>query len=105
MPTEPPVTDWAFPDVSLPPEAGGPDDLVGAGADLEPGTLLAAYRRGLFPMPADPSAGREGTMCVALGSVRARRNIRSSGGGSCCNRQSREVGNVRPTVFVHDQTD
>ena len=23
------------------------------GADLEPGTLLAAYRRGLFPMPAD----------------------------------------------------
>jgi leucyl/phenylalanyl-tRNA--protein transferase len=24
--------------------------LVGIGADLEPGTLLAAYRRGLFPM-------------------------------------------------------
>jgi leucyl/phenylalanyl-tRNA---protein transferase len=24
---------------------------VGVGADLEPGTLLAAYRRGLFPMP------------------------------------------------------
>ena len=39
--------------------AGGcpsPDDadrhgLVGVGADLEPGTLLAAYRAGLFPMP------------------------------------------------------
>jgi leucyl/phenylalanyl-tRNA--protein transferase len=28
-------------------------DLVGLGADLEPGTLLAAYRRGLFPMPGD----------------------------------------------------
>ena len=26
-------------------------DLVGVGADLEPGTLLAAYRTGLFPMP------------------------------------------------------
>lgn len=25
--------------------------LVGVGADLEPGTLLAAYRCGLFPMP------------------------------------------------------
>lgn len=26
------------------------DDLVAVGADLEPGTLLAAYRNGLFPM-------------------------------------------------------
>lgn len=26
--------------------------MVGVGADLEPGTLLAAYRSGLFPMPA-----------------------------------------------------
>lgn len=26
------------------------EDLVGVGADLEPGTLLAAYRAGLFPM-------------------------------------------------------
>lgn len=25
--------------------------MVGVGADLEPGTILAAYRRGLFPMP------------------------------------------------------
>ena len=25
--------------------------LVAVGADLEPGTLLAAYRGGLFPMP------------------------------------------------------
>lgn len=32
-------------------------DLVGVGADLEPGTLLAAYRRGLFPMPlGEPSS-------------------------------------------------
>ncbi len=62
MPTEPPVTGWVFPDVTLLPEEGGPDDLVGAGADLEPGTLLAAYRRGLFPMPADRSFARAPTV-------------------------------------------
>jgi leucyl/phenylalanyl-tRNA--protein transferase len=28
-------------------------DIVAVGADLEPGTLLAAYRNGLFPMPFD----------------------------------------------------
>lgn len=28
-------------------------DIVAIGADLEPGTLLAAYRHGLFPMPFD----------------------------------------------------
>ncbi len=34
------------------------EDLVAVGADLEPGTLLAAYRAGLFPMPVDPSRRR-----------------------------------------------
>jgi leucyl/phenylalanyl-tRNA--protein transferase len=29
-------------------------DVVGLGADLEPGTILAAYRRGLFPMRVEP---------------------------------------------------
>jgi leucyl/phenylalanyl-tRNA---protein transferase len=47
VPTEPPPTPWHFP----PPEAADDDGVVGLGADLEPGTLLAAYRRGLFPMP------------------------------------------------------
>jgi leucyl/phenylalanyl-tRNA--protein transferase len=46
VPVEPPATPWVFPD---PREAE--DDLVGVGADLAPGTLLAAYRRGIFPMP------------------------------------------------------
>jgi leucyl/phenylalanyl-tRNA--protein transferase len=32
--------------------AAGDGEVVGLGADLEPGTLLAAYRSGLFPMPA-----------------------------------------------------
>jgi leucyl/phenylalanyl-tRNA--protein transferase len=52
MPTEPPATGWVFPDVAGLPTDRHADDLVGAGADLEPGTLLAAYRQGLFPMPA-----------------------------------------------------
>ena len=46
MPVEPPPSPWVFPD---PREAE--DDLVGIGADLAPGTLLAAYRSGIFPMP------------------------------------------------------
>jgi leucyl/phenylalanyl-tRNA--protein transferase len=46
VPIEPPPSRWTFPD----PESFGPYDLVAVGADLEPGTLLAAYRRGLFPM-------------------------------------------------------
>jgi len=29
------------------------DDLVAMGADIEPGTLLAAYRHGIFPMPGE----------------------------------------------------
>ncbi len=46
---EPPTSRWEFP--STPPGTGGPDEVVGVGADLEPGTLLHAYRRGVFPMP------------------------------------------------------
>jgi len=34
------------------------EDLVALGADLEPGTVLAAYRSGLFPMPVDPRRRR-----------------------------------------------
>jgi leucyl/phenylalanyl-tRNA---protein transferase len=49
VPVEPPPTQWALPDPALVSEE---DDLLGVGADLEPGTLLAAYRSGLFPMPA-----------------------------------------------------
>lgn len=52
MPAEPPATGWVFPD---PREAD--DDVVAIGADLEPATILAAYRAGLFPMPIDQAAG------------------------------------------------
>jgi leucyl/phenylalanyl-tRNA--protein transferase len=48
QPVEPPSTGWGFGD----PRAWDPDDdLVGIGADLQPGTLLTAYRSGVFPMP------------------------------------------------------
>ncbi|MEO1060531.1 MAG: leucyl/phenylalanyl-tRNA--protein transferase, partial [Actinomycetota bacterium] len=53
MPLEPPPTPWAFPD----PAIADDDGLVGVGADLEPGTLLTAYRSGLFPMPLRRSIG------------------------------------------------
>ncbi len=46
MPTEPPPTRWMFPD----PRDAGSDDVVAVGADLEPGTILEAYRAGMFPM-------------------------------------------------------
>lgn len=35
--------------------AASGDDLIGVGADLEPGTLLTAYRAGLFPMGVGPA--------------------------------------------------
>ena len=46
-PVEPDPTEWAFPD----PEDLGESDLIAIGADLEPGTVLRAYRHGMFPMP------------------------------------------------------
>jgi leucyl/phenylalanyl-tRNA--protein transferase len=46
VPIEPVPTRWALPD----PARAGPSDVVALGGDLEPGTLLDAYRRGLFPM-------------------------------------------------------
>jgi len=46
VPIEPPTTRWSLPD----PCATGDDEIAGIGADLTPGTLLAAYRSGLFPM-------------------------------------------------------
>jgi leucyl/phenylalanyl-tRNA--protein transferase len=46
MPIEPPPSGWQL-DLD---QATPGDDMVGVGADLEPGTLLLAYRAGLFPM-------------------------------------------------------
>jgi leucyl/phenylalanyl-tRNA---protein transferase len=47
VPTEPEPTVWDFP----PADTADRHGVVLIGADLEPGTLLDAYRRGMFPMP------------------------------------------------------
>jgi leucyl/phenylalanyl-tRNA--protein transferase len=46
MGIEPPPCRWNLPPATIADDHG----IVGYGADLEPGTLLAAYRGGLFPM-------------------------------------------------------
>jgi len=58
-----------------------PDDLVGMGADLEPGTLLAAYRAGLFPMPVEGTIGwwsPDPRGVVPLDGLRVSRSMRRS---------------------------
>jgi leucyl/phenylalanyl-tRNA--protein transferase len=78
-PQEPPPSPWSFP----PPAAADENGIVGVGADLEPGTLLLAYRSGLFPMP----LGREGPMAwwspdprgiIPLDGLRVSRSLRRS---------------------------
>ena len=78
MPAEPPASPWLFPD-----SASASQDLVTYGADLAPGTLLSAYRQGLFPMPLDP----DGTVgwfspvrraVLPAGGLRVTRSMRQS---------------------------
>jgi leucyl/phenylalanyl-tRNA--protein transferase len=52
-PHEPAPSAWRL----EPPPDDHPEDLWALGADLEPGTLLQAYRLGLFPMPIGPRLG------------------------------------------------
>jgi leucyl/phenylalanyl-tRNA--protein transferase len=49
VPVELPPCRWVFPPAAEAPEMAP----LGLGADLEPGTLLAAYRAGIFPWPDD----------------------------------------------------
>ncbi|GAA4406116.1 leucyl/phenylalanyl-tRNA--protein transferase [Fodinibacter luteus] len=78
-PVEPPATPWLLDAARLEPG----DDLVASGADLEPGTLLAAYRLGLFPMGLGPHGG--GTVgwwspdprgVIPAGALRVSRSLR-----------------------------
>jgi leucyl/phenylalanyl-tRNA---protein transferase len=48
VPIDPGPTQWR-----LPTPRPRDRDLVASGGDLDPATLLAGYRRGLFPMPAE----------------------------------------------------
>ncbi len=47
---------WAFPPTDRWPDS----DLIAVGGDLEPATLINAYRRGLFPMEVTALQGRLG---------------------------------------------
>ena len=47
-PTEPPASRFLFPDAR---RGVGPHGVVCVGGDFAPGTLLAAYRKGIFPWP------------------------------------------------------
>jgi len=79
MPVEPPPTRWRFPPVEVSDEHG----IVAVGGDLEAGTLLSAYREGLFPMP----IGDDGPMAwwspdprgvLPLGGLHVSRSLRRS---------------------------
>ena len=75
----PPAGRWLFPPV----DEADDDGLVGVGADLEPFTILSAYRQGLFPMP----LGRRGPIgwwspdpraVIPLDGLRVSRSLRRS---------------------------
>ena len=71
---------WQFPRVPDWPQ----QDLVCGGADLEPTTLIEAYRRGLFPMPVSGLPGVLGwwspdpRAVLPLDALRVSRSLRQS---------------------------
>ena len=95
---EPPPSRWSFPGEPTssprrtqrrgPARAGMrlPEviEVVGFGADLEPGTLLSAYRSGVFPMPVRRSAiawwapDPRGVIPLAPGAFRVAKSLRRS---------------------------
>ena len=80
MAVEPPPSPWALPAAETADERG----VVGVGADLEPGTLLAAYRSGLFPMPVDGGVvawwSPEPRGILPLDGLRVSRSLRQAAG-------------------------
>jgi leucyl/phenylalanyl-tRNA--protein transferase len=76
---EPPPCPWEFP----PADTAGDQGLLALGADLEPGTLLAAYRAAAFPMPMTgvrelPWFSPDPRGIVPLGEFRPSRSLRRS---------------------------
>jgi leucyl/phenylalanyl-tRNA--protein transferase len=78
-----PPSRWAF----RAPERWPANDLVAAGGDLEPPTLIAAYRMGLFPMQLDGEHGEESLLgwwspdprgVLPLDNLRITRSLRKS---------------------------
>jgi leucyl/phenylalanyl-tRNA--protein transferase len=79
VPTQPPPCTWDLPDPSL---AEPEQDIVAVGADLAPGTVFAAYRRGLFPMHLETGAlvwwSPDPRGVLPLGGLRVTRSLRKS---------------------------
>ncbi len=81
---EPPPSGWTFPDLRDPEVDRRCGSMVAVGADMAPGTLLQAYRSGMFPMPGpgrrDPmhwwSPARRGVL--PLDGMRVSRSLRQS---------------------------
>jgi leucyl/phenylalanyl-tRNA--protein transferase len=95
---EPAASKWVFPAEPPEPVRRGTPEVVGVGADLEPGTLLAAYRSGVFPMPA-----KRGVMAwwspdprgiIPLDDLRISRSLRKS-----CSRFEIRVDTACPEVI------
>jgi leucyl/phenylalanyl-tRNA--protein transferase len=78
VPVEPPPSRWMLPAAAPIDESG----IVALGADLEPGTLLAAYRSGLFPMPFDRRRiawySPDPRGILPIGAMRVSRSLRRS---------------------------
>lgn len=77
---EPPPSPWVFP-----PAEDADGDVVCGGADLAPGTVLQAYRRGLFPMALHAAApdvmgwwSPEDRGVLPLDGLRVSRSLRQS---------------------------
>jgi leucyl/phenylalanyl-tRNA--protein transferase len=80
MPSEPPPTNWTL---ERPP-TDHLHDVWAVGADLEPGTLLAAYRLGLFPMPVEDTLvwwSPEQRAVIAVAGFRPSRSLRRAARG------------------------
>ena len=71
---------WSFP----PPDTWPQSDLIAVGGDLEPATLINAYRRGIFPMAVTALQGRLGWWSpeqrgiVPLDGLRVTRSMKQS---------------------------
>lgn len=83
MPSRTPEIPREHPD---PPGIDLDTDLVALGGDLSPGTLLSAYRAGMFPMPLTDESGRSvlgwwspaPRAILPLGGLRITRSLRKS---------------------------
>ena len=103
---------WRFP----PPEQWPEQDVIAAGADLEPATVIAAYRRGIFPMPLDVPDRSEPLLAwwspesrgiLPLDQLRLTRSLRQSARhfevrvDSCFTDVIRECANpARPSAWI-----